>query len=230
MKRLIICLLLVFAGLAQAQSVNWPAAWAGCAADARAYDAQSESEGLGGKLTSRKVQINFEEGAGSPPTVAGLQDNIQEARKVLANPKDWTLLIQIGSRMGLCGSLAALKQLETGSKASSTLPGNVVTQRKPEPRDDNANCVFVSPVRSTLYSECSKRVSLGWCFIPNDRSEATNILCEEQRFGQQELDPGGEISLQKNAVVAWTYCKAPTRLTDLRYFPDRRLVDGKCRR
>lgn len=121
MKRLILCIASPDAGVAHAQSVNRPAAWASCLAEASAYDASSQSKGLGAQLTSSIVQGYFERSASAPPSVTGLQDNIQEAWNALAHPNEWTYLIQLGSKLGHCRSVAAHRQMDDGVD-SSALP------------------------------------------------------------------------------------------------------------
>jgi hypothetical protein len=103
MKRLIPCIAISCAGVAHAQSVNWPAGWASCSAEASAHDALSQAEGLGAKLTSKIVQANFERGINALPTVTWLQGNLQKARSALAHPNEWTYLIQFGSKLGIAG-------------------------------------------------------------------------------------------------------------------------------
>ncbi|MGM9427445.1 hypothetical protein [Hydrogenophaga sp. MI9] len=218
MKRLLLVFAGLMVGVAHAQSVNWPAAWAGCAADARAYDAQSASEGLGGKLTSRKVQINFEEGAGSPPTVAGLQDNIQEARKVLANPKDWTLLIQIGSRMGLCGSLAALNQLQGGSTRSAASSATARAAVRDRPDLAANHCVSLSELQ--LRNTCNQRVAMNWC-ADSDGANA----CSNRNLAGTQLAPGDSISVPSGRIY-WFACALPARPFEVEYLSGRGLRAG----
>ena len=226
MKYLLGLFLSLATTFSHAQSFDWNRAWSGCSAEASAFDAESRRQSTP-EHSARKVMRYVEEVTGTPPTAAKLQTKMEEDRGVLRNPNNWAYLIQLSSKLALCGTTAALNQLQSGSTQAASPPSNPVVQR--EPQDDNTRCVFVKPAISSLVSECSTRVSVGWCFVPNDPSDSTAIHCEEQKFGQAELDPGAQIALQKNALIAWTTCKSPRRVADLRYVKGVG-VSGKCRR
>ncbi|MGM9427446.1 hypothetical protein [Hydrogenophaga sp. MI9] len=226
MKRLLLVFAGLMVGMAHAQSFDWNRAWSGCSAEASAFDAESRRQSTP-EHTARKVMRYVEEVTGTPPTAAKLRAKMDEDRGVLRDSKKWADLIQLSSKLALCGTTAALNQLQGGSTQAAAAPSNPVAQR--EPQVENDRCVIVNPSTSSLVSKCSTRVSVGWCFVPNDPSASTSIHCDEQKFGQAELDPGERIALQENALIAWTTCKSPKRVADLQYVKGVGL-NGKCRR
>lgn len=171
-----------------------------------------------------------EDVTGTPPTTAKLQAKMEEDRGVLRNPNNWAYLIQLSSKLALCGTTAALNQLQSGStqttqRSPSPSPTPVTQQESDE---DILQCVRGINSESVLFNGCRKGVNLVWCAIP--RSSATpNVSCESQQFSPASLSPGGRVSVEDNFQIAWTMCDAPKQPADVRYIRGRGL-EGKCRR
>lgn len=229
MKRLLLVFAGVMVGMAHAQSFDWNRAWSGCSAEASAFDAESRRQSTP-EHTSRKVMRYVEEVTGTPPTAAKLRAKMEEDRGVLNNSKDWAYLIQLSSKLALCGTTAALNQLQSGStqttqRAPTSTPAPVNQQ---EPDEDTLQCVRGIVSESALFNGCRKGVNLVWCAIP--RSGATpNFSCEAQQFSPANLSPGGRVLVEENFQIAWTMCDAPKQVVSVRYISGRGL-EGKCRR
>lgn len=229
MKRLMLVFAGLMVGMVHAQSFDWNRAWSGCSAEASAFDAESRRQSTP-EHTSRKVMRYVEEVTGTPPTAAKLRAKMEEDRGVLNNAKDWAYLIQLSSKLALCGTTAALNQLQSGStqttqRASPPAPAPVSQQESDE---DVMQCVRGIVSESALFNGCRKGVNLVWCAIP--RSGATpSFSCEAQQFSSASLSPGGRVSVEENFQIAWTMCDAPKQVVSVRYISGRGL-EGKCRR
>lgn len=229
MKRLLLVFVGLMAGLAHAQSFDWNRAWSGCSAEASAFDAESRRQSTP-EHTARKVMRYVEEVTGTPPSAAKLQTKMEEDRGVLRNPNNWAYLIQLSSKLALCGTTAALNQLQNGStqtaqRAPTPAPAPVTQQESDE---DVMQCVRGIFSESALFNGCRKGVNLVWCAIP--RNGATpNVSCEAQQFSPASLSPGGRVSVEDNFQIAWTMCDASKQVVSVRYISGRGL-EGKCRR
>lgn len=212
MKKLLVILCSAFVSLAHAQSVDWNRAWSGCSAEAREFDANAQ----GASTDSQGVKRWVENNTGSPSTnIAGLQRKLDEDRGHLS---DRSLLIRLSAKLAICGSTAALNQLQSGSFQSAAAPSRPARSSEPasgsgRDRPDlmASRCLDFSGSR--LRNNCNQKLSVNWC--SNDYGTHG---CGNSNLGWTVLDPGDStyVSAQK---VYWFACAAPARPSEVEYLP-----------
>jgi hypothetical protein len=222
MKQLLVILLGAVAGFAHAQSVNWSAAWAGCSAESRAFDAVAQ----GSSTNSQGVRGWVESHTGSPYTnIEGLQRKLQEDRELLRSHQD--PVIRASAHLAICGSTAALRQLQYPAVASSSAAASPTVE--PSSQGNVRGCMKQNNATSSFSNQCNMRVNLSWCAVPHSASDSSNQHCESQRFSSHELSPGDSVRVDEGALIAWFACPAPRRPGDLKYVSGTGLM-GRCLR
>lgn len=220
MKQGFVVLFSAFAGLAAAQSVNWPVAWSGCTAEARAFDAErsfTNSQGVKGWVESH---------TGSPTTnVEGLKRKLEEDRELLRPNND--PVIRASAQLVICGSTAALRQLQSPAVVST--PAAASSTREQGSQDVIRGCLRQNSANATFRNHCNVRINLTWCAVPHDASTSTNQPCESQRLASHELSTGDAVTVDQGALIAWFVCQAPRRPGDLKNVSGTGLM-GRCAR
>lgn len=225
MRRLLPCVLVLFAGFAQAQSVDWNRAWSGCTTQASEFDRAAEgahAPSLGRSPNWRDNRDYFAQQLGPSATRENLQRAMAQYR---ANYDAQDPYDRAGARLAICGLTAAIKQLGGGSRPVAPSAATPTTATRQE--SESERCVVPRPSSKSLVNQCGRPVSLGWCAVPHDPTTFSNHHCERQQFEQIVLSPSAEVVVDDGAQIAWIHCESPKRVKDLRYASGTGLT-GRC--
>lgn len=227
MKRFLVIALSAFAGLAEAQSVDWNRVRATCSSEVSAYDAV---RGTGD--TSHQAMRFLETEAGSPPSAAKLRTLMESQRAQLSDEYlIKTPAFRHSAVMYVCAATAALNQLQSGSTQTTQrapAPAQIAPSSQNDPQEDSLQCVRGLSSEKVIFNGCRMGVNLVWCAVPGS-GRTPNVNCESQQFSAANLSPGSRVSVEDNFQIAWTMCDAPKQPVNVRYFSGRGL-EGKCRR
>jgi hypothetical protein len=218
MKRLLVLSVFMMSGLASAQSVNWSAAWSGCSAETRTFDAVAQ----GTSTNSQGVKGWVENHTGSPSTnIEGLRLKLEEDQELLRSHKD--PVIRASAQLAICGSTAALRQLQRSS-ASSSQPQS--SQRSGK---NASQCVDLDSSDPVVRNNCGAQVYLLWCSVRSaSTSTSSSYSCDSGSFGVGEMAAGGRSYVDQGLRNHWFACIAPARPSDVRYVSGEGL-QGYCR-
>lgn len=214
MKQWVAVLFGALAGLAQAQSFDWNRVWSGCTAEANAFDADVR----GTELSARKVQNFVQEAIGSPPTEARMRAKMAEDRAVLSNPQ-YDVTTKLATRLALCGTMAAQRQLQSGSTQSASVvsprpsppPPSSRAKGRNQPDKVAVHCMDEAG-NGFMRNTCNQQVNVRWCSVslgPN--------TCGSGYMAWADVPPGGTAAIAQDVKVQLIACAAPTRPTDIEY-------------
>lgn len=214
MKQWLVVLFGALAGLAQAQSFDWNRVWSSCTAEANAFDADVR----GTELSARKVQNFVQEAIGSPPTEVRMRAKMAEDRAVLSNPQ-YDVTTKLATRLALCGTMAAQRQLQSGSTQSASVasprplppPTGSRGNGRNQPDKVAVHCLYEAG-NGVMGNTCNQQVNVRWCSL----SYGTNA-CGSGSLGWADVSPGGTAAIDRDVKVLMIACAAPTRPNDIEY-------------
>jgi hypothetical protein len=224
MKRLFLLAVFTVSGLANAQSVDWNAAFSGCTSEAREFDKAatgSFAPSLGRSPNWRDNQDYFAKELGTFATPNALQRALTEQR-AMGGSSEYE---RASARLSVCGLSAALNQVQRST--ASAAPASASPSVEAGSQGSVRGCMKQNSATSSFSNQCNTRINLSWCAVPHSASDSSSQPCESQRFSSHELSQGDSVRVDEGALIAWFACQAPRRPGDLRYVSGTGLM-GRC--
>lgn len=219
MKQWLVILLGALAGLAQAQTVDWDAAFNSCSREGAAFDrwAIENSAFFGNeRATWQAEKRNFKSSYGSSPSASALRSDLAANRPRLAGSGGNPNLA-----LTVCAQQAALNQLQSAATQSASPSPSRSSPPPPISRGNGRNQPDKVAVHcmddassGAMRNTCNQQVNVRWCSMDYGAQ-----ACGSGNLGWADVPPGGNAALPRDVKVLMIACAAPTRPTDIEYTP-----------